>query len=89
MAKTPKSVTVEIDWDRQELKNALKIEHDIGFNEGLQKGLQASIDFLQDAYENDPGRPDRGSPKAEAILEMTRALGIHLRKKLKELKKNV
>ena len=54
-----------------------------GHAEGLQKGRQEILDWLQNAYLNDPGRPDRGTPKAEAILEISRAAADHFLRKIK------
>jgi len=48
-----------------------------GFDEGLAKGRQEILDWLEYAYLKDPGRPDRGTPKAEAILELAQAAQQH------------
>ncbi len=53
-----------------------------GFNEGLQKGRQEILDFLEYAYLSDPGRPDRGTPKAQAILEIADAASKHFQNKV-------
>jgi hypothetical protein len=59
-----------------------------GYREGLDRGRQDMIDWLQHAYLDDPGRPDRGTPKADAILEVARAGMSHIKSlKLKEKKK--
>ena len=60
----------------------LKRAHDDGFNEGLAKGRQEILDWLQYAYLDDPGRPDRGTPKAEAILQLAQEASLHFQKKL-------
>lgn len=52
-----------------------------GLEEGIQKGRKEMLDWLEQAYVNDQGRPDRGTPKAEAILEIARAAGAYLRSK--------
>jgi hypothetical protein len=65
--------------DPKELKRA----RDEGFEEGLTKGRQEILDWLQRAYLDDPGRPDRGTPKAEAILEMASAASLHFQKRVK------
>jgi hypothetical protein len=57
-------------------KEAAKLREE-GFQEGLNKGRMEIVDWLQAAYLDDEGRPDRGSPKAEAILEMARAAAAH------------
>lgn len=48
-----------------------------GFEEGLKKGRLEIVDWLEHAYIRDEGRPDRGTPKAEAILELARAASLH------------
>lgn len=48
-----------------------------GFKEGLEKGRQEILEWLEHAYIDDPGRPDRGTPKAEAILELAKAAREH------------
>lgn len=58
-----------------------------GFKEGLEKGRMEILDFLQHAYLEDPGRPDRGTPKAEAILEVARDAQQHFVAKANPLKK--
>jgi len=61
-----------------------------GFKRGLQEGLSGGrkagreemrkevIDYLQEKYMGE-GRPDRDSPEARAILELTRDLMEHFR----------
>lgn len=61
--------------EARELDDAYKV----GFDEGLEKGRKEILDWLEHAYINDPGRPDRGSPKAEAILELARDASNHFR----------
>lgn len=61
----------------RELAHAEKI----GFERGLEKGRQEILDWLEHAYINDPGRPDRGTPKAEAILELAKAASQHFMSK--------
>jgi hypothetical protein len=87
MAHTPKSIKVEIDWDRKEVKQALEDAQQVGFQEGLAKGRQEVLDFLEHAYLTDQGRPDRNTPKAEAILEIARAASKHINLKLKKGRK--
>ena len=48
-----------------------------GFEEGLAKGRQEILDWLEHAYIKDPNRPDRGTPKAEAILELAKDAALH------------
>ena len=72
---TPK-VKIAIDMDHPAIVEALKIAREEGRNEG-RKDL---LDWLEDAYINDPGRPDRGTPKAEAILELAKAASKHIQK---------
>lgn len=84
MAETAKA-TVKIDEKglKDRLVKELQQAHDEGFDEGLIRGQRQILDWLQDAYINDIGRPDRGSPKAEAILEMANAAAKHFKLKLK------
>ena len=65
------------NMSRDNTARELKKARDEGFNEGLQKGRQEILDWLQKAYLEDPGRPDRGTPKAEAILELARDASAH------------
>lgn len=53
-----------------------------GFEEGLQKGRVEILDFLEYSYLRDPGRPDRGTPKAEAILELAAHASEHFAAKV-------
>ena len=48
--------------------------------EGLKEGRREILDWLENTYLDDPGRPDRGTPKAEAILELARDAGKYIRK---------
>lgn len=48
--------------------------------EGLKQGRQEILDWLEFSYVEDPGRPDRGTPKAEAILELAKAAGEYIRR---------
>lgn len=48
--------------------------------EGLKQGRQEILDWLENAYVDDPGRPDRGTPKAEAILELARDAGKYIKR---------
>lgn len=86
MAKLPQSVELDLSTPglQEALKQATSAGYTVGYAEGLQKGAQLAIDFLQDAYIEDEGRPDRGSPKAEAILELAKSLSTHLREKLRK-----
>lgn len=79
MASTPKTVKVEIDWNQPEIQEALKNAERVGEEKGYDKGLKEILDWLEAAYITDQGRPDRGTVKAEAILEIARAAGRHLR----------
>jgi hypothetical protein len=63
-------------WSR-ELKRARKE----GYDEGLAKGRQEILDWLEHAYIDAPDRPDRGTPKAEAILELATAAQLHFQHK--------
>lgn len=52
-----------------------------GFSDGLDAGRQEIIDWLEHSYLHDQGRPDRGTPKAEAMLELARDAYKHFSKK--------
>ena len=54
-----------------------------GYNEGLTKGREEIVDWLQNCYINDPGRPDRDSEKGKAILELARDASLHFRSLIK------
>ena len=45
-----------------------------GYKDGFNEGLGLILNRLEHAYIDDPGRPDRGSPKGEAILELARGV---------------
>ena len=87
MAQTPKSVKVDVQIDPEVVA---KIRQE-GVEEGLKQGRQEIVDWLQNAYINDPGRPDRGTPKGEAILELARDAHAHfiakMTQKIKRKKK--
>lgn len=76
MAKDDKSV-------KDKLIEELTKARDEGFDDGIVRGRREILDWLQNAYINDVGRPDRGSPKAQAILEMANAAARHFKLKLK------
>lgn len=52
-----------------------------GFEEGINAGRREILDWLERTYLTDPGRPDRGSPKAEAMLTLAQEASDHFRKK--------
>jgi hypothetical protein len=52
-------------------------DYDDGFKDGLERGLKAVVLRLQHAYIDDEGRPDRGSPKGEAMLELARDMSVY------------
>jgi hypothetical protein len=62
---------------KTEMTRQLQKMREEGFQEGLAKGRQEILDWLENAYIKDPGRPDRGTPRAEAILEMARDAAAH------------
>lgn len=68
-------------WSRE-----IKRARDEGFDEGLAKGRQEILDWLEHAYMRAPERPDRNTPKAEAILEMASAASQHFQSKQKSKK---
>lgn len=49
-----------------------------GFQEGVEKGRQEIVDWLQIAYLADDA-PERGTPEAEAILTVARDASKHFR----------
>lgn len=56
--------------------------YDLGFKIGAQHGYdelrQEALTWLQHKYVEAPDKPDRGSPAAEALLELARELTNHL-----------
>lgn len=48
-----------------------------GFEDGLEKGRQEILDWLEHAYIKSPDRPDRGTPEAQAILTLARDAAAH------------
>jgi hypothetical protein len=84
MAATPSKIKVKVDMDHPKIKEAIEYAEKMGREEGLQQGRQEILDWLERAYINDPGRPDRGSPKAEAMLELARDAADHFRKLTKK-----
>lgn len=52
---------------------------DEGYQEGLQKGRQEILDWLQEQYLTSPTRPDRGSPKAQALLLLAKDAAAYIR----------
>lgn len=52
---------------------------ELGLDQG-SRGMQAAVlTWLENKYIGDSERPDRGSPKAQAILELTRELAQFMR----------
>lgn len=68
--------TVKASKYRADVKRA----REEGRTEGLDQGRKEILDWLEHAYIKDSGRPDRGSPKAEAILEMAQTAATHFKK---------
>lgn len=66
--------------DKAKHRADVKAARDEGFQEGLDKGRREILDFLQRAYIEDEGRPDRGSPEARAILEVANKVAKHIQK---------
>ena len=60
----------------------LKLAREEGLKEGRIAGREEAINWLQSAYLDDEGRPDRGTPKAEAILEIAKDLVKYLQSKV-------
>lgn len=56
--------------------------HQDGFDAGLEKGRQEILDWLEHEYIHAENRPDRGTPKAEAIMELVAAASAHFRAKV-------
>lgn len=80
MTQTRKTVKVEIDWDDPAINEALKNAEQVGYKRGVEEGHKDLLDWLDYAYMNDPGRPDRGTPEGEAILELARSASRYMRK---------
>lgn len=78
MAETPKSIKVDIDWGRQELKDALGRAQQVGHEEGLKEGRLQILEWLEGKYFADDA-PDRGTEEAKAILAVAREAGAYLR----------
>lgn len=81
MADFPKSVKVSLD--SVEMKQALEDAENLGYKKGLEQGRIEMLGWLEHAYIEDQGRPDRDSPKGEAILEIARTMGRHIRELMK------
>lgn len=66
----------------QRLPSNTAKSYDLGFKSGAVHGFDEArmgvLTLLQDKYIKDPDRPDRGSPKAEAILELAKELDTFL-----------
>lgn len=73
MADDNKSLSVTPSLEKMARKRAAEdaIIREEGRQEGIREGRGQILEFLQHQY-MDPGRPDRGSPEAQAILEVTR-----------------
>lgn len=69
-------------WTRQ-----VKLVRKEGFDEGLAKGRQEIIDWLEAAYLGAPDRPDRDTPEAKAILKLAEDAAKHFKAKTKPKKK--
>lgn len=56
--------------------------YDLGFKNGALHGFdelgQASLTFLQEKYITADDRPDRGSPRGEALLQLARELSLFI-----------
>lgn len=80
MAETPRSAKIKVNLDSPVVKRAIKDAEVYGFNEGLTQGRKEIIDWLERAYMSDPGRPDRGTPKAQALLTLASEASDYFRK---------
>lgn len=67
------------DNKTSEIAQAMADARDDGYEDGLEAGRLEILDWLQAAYIADEGRPDRGSPKGEAILELARDAAAHFK----------
>jgi hypothetical protein len=67
---------------KSQFSRDLKKVRDEGFEEGLQKGRQEILDFLEHAYLEAPDRPARSTPEAQAILQVARDASQHFQSKL-------
>ena len=64
-------------WTRE-----LKRARDEGFDEGLAKGRQEILDWLEAAYLG-PKAPDRDSPEGQAILQLAKDASQHFNSETK------
>jgi hypothetical protein len=62
-------------------KRDLDHAHQVGFEEGLAKGRQEILDWLQNAY-LDP-KVERGSHRGEAILQVAKDASNHFNNRTK------
>lgn len=83
MAQTPKTIKVDAVLDFEPVKEAIQFAGEQGDKQGYERGLKEILDWLQWAYIDDEGRPDRGTPKAEAILEIAGRAEKHIQKLMK------
>lgn len=85
MADTPRNIKVSVSDDqlKERMVKELKTAYDEGFDEGIKRGRREILDWLQNAYIEDVGRPDRDTPRALAILDIAKAASKHFKLKLK------
>lgn len=81
MADTPKTVRVNIDFDHPAIIAALEDARKGGVEEGRNEGRREILDWLENKYMG-PDRPDRGSPEAKAILQLTNDAAKYIRVEL-------
>lgn len=56
----------------------------VGYEKGFEDALNYSITWLEQQYLDAPDRPDRGSPEANALLDLAKRLAKYLNKKRNE-----
>lgn len=79
---SPKSVQKVVDADAKKderhRRDLVRVREE-GFRDGQKKGRSEILDWLQDAYTGAEA-PERGTPEAEAILELAREAAKHFLK---------
>lgn len=79
MAETPRNARAKADMDHPAVKRGLKAAYDDGEQAGLDQGRLEIIDFLEQRYLKDADRPDRGTPQADAMLQLAREAADYFR----------
>lgn len=64
--------------DKQHAADLVKVRQE-GYVEGRAAGRKEAVDWLEREYTEGPKRPDRDSPEAKAILDVTLRLARYMR----------